>query len=227
MYKFLKVVAPVILVIFISTSVIAPAFGAGIEKVDNNKNEKIGDVQIDMLLYSYDLNNKQAGEPIEKPSTGDMIKMELKVQGKGSQVVEVKLLNNAFTQIDSYKEQDESPWIHRKAFILGSPDKPGVYPCTFECTDKDGNSALVSMALEVIQKAPVTQPAPPGQIITPGQPAGPGGQTVQPVYTAKGTMYYTHTIHMDGWSGMFWFGFIVGVIVAAVCFAAGATSAAK
>jgi len=216
--------------------VIAPAFGA--EKDKNNKDEKIGDVQIDMFLYSYDLNNKQAGEPIEKPFTGDTIKMDLKVQGKGSQVVEVKLLNNAFTQIDSFKEQDESPWIHRKAFILRSPDKPGVYPCTFECADKDGNSALVNMSVEVVRKAPETQPvqpAPPGQIITPGQPAGPGqtvqpGQSkykIQPVYTATGTIYHRATIQVDRGVAMFWCGFIAGVIVAAVCFAAGAASAAK
>lgn len=253
MYKYLRAITPVILVLFMSVYVIAPAFGAEKDKEkNNNKEEKIGDVQIDMFLYSYDPDTKQEGEAIQKPATGDVFKMDLKVKGKGSQVTDVRMLNNAFAQIDSYKGQDESPWIHRKAFILRSPDKAGIYPCTFECTDKDGNSALVNMALEIVQKAPVIppvvspvvtpiatpeQPVQPPQIIQPDQPLQPG-KTVQPgttykimpVYTSYGTMHRTQTMHMTGWTGgwsVFWFGFIVGVIVSAVIYSAGAASAAK
>jgi len=222
MYKFLRTVAPAILVIFMSTSVISPAFGAN---DSSNKPDKVNDIQIEMFLYSYDLVIKNVIAAIDKPATGETIKMELKVQGKGSQVTDVKLLANPFTYIESYKEQDESEWVHKKAFILKAPARPGIYACTFECTDKEGDIALVSMNVEVVG---VLQPIGSGYKLMPVGQAQPA-QQIKPVQTAKGTMRSTTSskIEMSRDSAIFWCGFIVGILVATICFAAGASSATK
>jgi len=232
MFKIIRTVAPVILVIFISTSIIAPAWGK--ENPDKNA-DKITDVQITMSLYSYDLAARKAGSAIDKPEAGQPILLDLKVQGKGSQITDVILLQDSFAYIDSYDEQDASPWVHRKAFILQAPDKAGTYTLTFKCSDKFGDSVIVSANIEVV---PVSQtaPTPPEQtahytykimpvektqVVTPAQKTSPQSTTYTQTHYSSSS---SHTYRMGDW-GTFWFGFIVGVIVAAVCYSAGAASA--
>ena len=187
MFKMLKYIAPVILVIFISTSIIAPAFGAEIEKVDNGKDDKIVDVQAEMSLYSYDTSSGSDGLLIERPMTGELFKADLKVWGKGNQITDVSLVNGAFALIDSFKEQDSSPWVHRKAFILKAPETAGFYTVTFKCTDKDGDSVLIDKAIEVFQsvlppeKPGVTAEPSPILPVQPNQPKSQYTYMIQPV----------------------------------------------
>lgn len=212
-----RAVVPIILVLFVSTYVISPVWA------NNNEKDKTGDVELSMTIYSYDLQAHRAAEKREKPFAGETIMLDLKVQGKGSQITRVDMLANSFTYIDSFDEQDASPWVHRKAFILSAPPNAGRYPCTFECADKEGNSGSVSTSIDIVAYQKPPDPPPTYEIIVPGRlfpVTSEAKPKLKPVY---------HTTHMYlgcEW-GMFWVGFVIGVVLTAVIYSSGSSRAVK
>jgi len=139
MYNFIKTIAPLVIVAYLSTFIAGPAFGEP-------------QISAEVKLYSLDDSMEATTGAINNPLTDQVFKMEVKLFYNGEQVKNVAFKNPEFKVIRSYSDEilDHSYW--NSIFILKAPAKAGDYACTFEGTSRDGNQFTFTNLIKVSER---------------------------------------------------------------------------
>jgi len=129
MYKLIRSIAPVVLVLFFCAAVLGPAFGEDTIKTNDNPDISCS------IQYKDGL-----------PQINKEFKIVVKASYKGEALLNLQPINNgAFEAINISNESSDGGQV----FQLKAPSKPGTYSCSFEGMTSDSNFLMFSIPIKV------------------------------------------------------------------------------
>lgn len=137
MYKYLKTIAPVILILFLPTCVIGPCWGTDWIIAKDNPDIRYwltsnNDLPVVDSKYEVKIDAEYKHESLE----------QLKLQEPSPfKLVDLKSAPNNILGINT------GGWVH--VFILQAPSTPGTYDCSFEGTTQTGEKVYFSYTLRI------------------------------------------------------------------------------
>ncbi|MCX5726332.1 MAG: hypothetical protein NT030_03970 [Candidatus Saganbacteria bacterium] len=142
MKSFIKSLVPLILLCFISTSLVGGAWGEGT-------------IRDEMYLFTYDEYAGPAYESgISNPEASTTFELSIRIWYNNEQVENLEIVQPVdFKLIKSYIDSGlMSPFLRVNYFILESPSKVGNYTCNIKGTTKEGIEFMRSVKIKVIEK---------------------------------------------------------------------------
>ena len=142
MKSFIKSLAPLVLLCFISTSLVGGAWG-----------EKF--IKDEMYLFYCDEHTYiDTSGGISSPEASTTFKVSIRIWYNNEQVENLEIVHPSdFKVIKSYIGSGlMSPFLRVNYFILESPSKVGNYTCNIKGTTKEGIEFIHSVKIKVIEK---------------------------------------------------------------------------